>query len=658
MWGLGLAVAFAIAAGYALWRLAAAVRFRRATMAAAGRPATTPGAEAITAAGLIKRAEAAVSRLREQTNSPRDPVLRAQIGDVDDHAAEVLVDLRRFADQVKAVERSLHEIPVERLRHDLDEARRERDEAGDDALRAELDRSAHALEQQLAVADRLDTTRRTLLARIEGAVFDLEGLGVRVSELIVMHDSAGPSDTEARLSELTGDLDGMRAGLAEAQGLSDAILGGAEPAPTAKASTTRASTDQAPTARKRKRRPAPAAAAVEQRPARPAVPAKPGRARWDLVVVAVVAVVGITCAANTFLPHGGTVAGTAAECSRTLAFIGALTGDDAADGPGELDAVELAVAQDNVAHAADCQVRLQQYDTGISGDVAETAATVTGDASILGVIGPTYGREVTAALPVFQSSGLPVISPSASDSALTTKGWTVFHRTLPSDDDQADAGARFLRDTLGAKHIFVIADDTDYGVDVAARFTRTLGRAVAGHATVTEDTTDWSPVVAKIKRSDADAVYFGGWYDDAASFVPKLRAALPGVAVLSGDKVMTESFRKTAGAAGHGTYATCPCLPITQGLGVFRSQFKARFGTTPDYYAPEAYDAARIVLAGLRAGITTRPAMLSFVDGWDADGLGRHIKFGPGGGLAVKDPKVWAYQSGTDGYFAPRTAIR
>lgn len=637
MWGLGLAVAFAIAAGYALWRLAATVRFRRATMARAGRPAATPGPEAVTAAGLIKRAEAAVSRLREQTDSPRDPVLRAQIGDVDDHAAEVLVDLRRFADQVKAVERSLHEIPVERLRHDLDEARREHDEAGDDALRAELDRSVHALEQQLAVADRLDTTRRTLLARIEGAVFDLEGLGVRVSELIVMHDSAGPSDTEARLSELTGDLDGMRAGLAEAQGLSDAVLGGAAPAPA----------------------PAPAPAAAPAPVVRKKPPVKPGRARWDLVVVAVVAVVGITCAANTFLPHGGTVAATGdAECSRTLAFIGALTGDDAADGPGELDAVQLAVAQDNVAHAGDCQVRLQQYDTGVTGDVAETAATVTGDASILGVVGPTYGREVTAALPVFQASGLPVISPSASDSALTTKGWTVFHRTLPSDDDQADAGARFLRDTLGAKHVFVVADDTDYGVDVAARFTGTLGRAVAGHATVAEDTTDWSPVVGKIKRSGADAVYFGGWYDDAASFVPKLRAALPGIAVLSGDKVMTESFRTTAGAAGHGTYATCPCLPITQGLGVFRSQFKARFGTTPDYYAPEAYDAARIVLAGLRTGITTRPAMLRFVDGWDQDGLGRHIKFGPGGGLAVKDPKVWAYQSGTDGYFAPRTAIR
>jgi len=290
-WEIGLAVALAIAGGYALWRLAAAVRFRRASMSPAGGPAAPPPAEAVTADRLVKRAEAAVSRLREQTDAPRDPVLRAQIGDVDDHAAEVLADLRRFAGQVKALERSLHEIPVERLRHELDAVRRQRDEARDDALRAELDRSVHTLEQQLAVADRLDTTRRTLLARIEGAVFDLEGLGVRVTELIVMHDSAGATDTEARLSELTGDLEGMRAGLAEARGLSDGILGGKEAAAEAPPPV------ESPPPKVRKRQ-----------PDRTAAPAKPGRARWDRVAIAVVAVVAVTCVANNYLPHHGDLA--------------------------------------------------------------------------------------------------------------------------------------------------------------------------------------------------------------------------------------------------------------------------------------------------------------------------------------------------------------
>ncbi|GAA2371727.1 ABC transporter substrate-binding protein [Dactylosporangium salmoneum] len=641
-WVVGLALAVAIAGGYALWRIVTLVRFRRASGPRAGHAPAAPKAEVVTADRLVKRAEAAVARLREQTDSPRDPLLRAQIGDVDDHAAEVLGDLRRFAEQVKALERSLHEIPVERLERELEQARQQRDGAGDAGLRNELDRSVHALEQQLAVADRLDTTRRTLLARIEAAVFDLEGLGVRVTELIVMHDAAGAGDTSARLSELTGDLEGMRAGLAEARGLSDAVLDGGEP---------------------KRARAVPERQQHHEDPV-PAVPSRPGRARWDIVTVAVVVVLAGTCLAEDYLPRGGAPAVSATgeprdadECPQTLAFMGELTGDDAADGPGELNAVELAVAQDNAAHAGDCQVRLQQYDTAITGDVAKSATVIAGDPSIVAVVGPTYGGEALKALPVFQPAGLAVISPSASDSALTAKGWTVFHRTLPSDDDQADAAARYLRDTLKVRKVFVIGDDTDFGKDVSARVAAALGGAVAGHAAVAEDDADWSPVVDQVRRSGADAVYFGGHSDDTAPFVQALRAVLPKVMVMSGDRIITETFRKSAGDAGHGTYATCPCLPVNQGLDVFRSQYKARFGDTLEYYGPEAYDAARIVLAGLRAGKTTRPAMLQFVDGWDRDGLGRHIKFGPGGGLAGPALNVWAYQSGTDGYFAAKTVI-
>ncbi|MER7273037.1 ABC transporter substrate-binding protein [Dactylosporangium sp. NPDC000244] len=636
-WEIGLVAALAIAGGYALWRIVARVRFRRAA-GARGGPSGPPKAEAVTADRLVKRAEAAVARLREQTDSPRDPVLRAQIGDVDDHAAEVLADLRRFAEQVKAIERSLREIPVDRLRRDLGTATAQRDEAGDEALRAELDRSVHAIEQQLAVADRLDTTRRTLLARIEAAVFDLEGLGARVAELIVMHDAAGAGDTESRLSELTGDLEGMRAGLAEARGLSSTVLGGSQPAPEQRASA-----------------PAP--------PPEPApAPVRPGRARWDLVAVAVAVVLALTCLANAVIPHasspsaGGTWGPD--ECARTIAFMGELTGDAAGDGPGELDAVTLAVTQDNAAHPDECEVRLRQYDTAITGDVAESARKIAEDASIVAVVGPTYGHEAESAVPVLEPAGLAVISPSASDSNLTAKGWTVFHRTLPSDDDQADAAARYLRDTLKAGHVFVIGDDTAFGKDVSARVAATLGApAVAGQAAVAQDSTDWAPVVDQIRHSGADAVYFGGWADDTAPFVQRLRAVLPKIPLVTGDKVITETFRKTAGDAGHGTYATCPCLPVTQGLETFRSQFKARFGDTPEYYAPEAYDAARIALAGLRAGKTTRPAMLQFVDAWDRDGLGRRIRFGRDGGLAGPALNVWAYQSGDDGYFAPKSPI-
>src|SRR5689334_12192367 len=45
----------------------------------------------------LRRAQAAVTTLHQQTESPADPTLRGQIGDVDDQAAGALADLVRFA---------------------------------------------------------------------------------------------------------------------------------------------------------------------------------------------------------------------------------------------------------------------------------------------------------------------------------------------------------------------------------------------------------------------------------------------------------------------------------------------------------------------------------------------------------------------------------
>jgi hypothetical protein len=79
---------------------------------------------------------------------------------------------------------------------------------------------------QLDVARRLAEVRETLLARMHSAVLGLEGLVARMAELLALHaTTAGGSLTATRLAELTSDLEGMRAGLAEAEQVSRTALG-------------------------------------------------------------------------------------------------------------------------------------------------------------------------------------------------------------------------------------------------------------------------------------------------------------------------------------------------------------------------------------------------------------------------------------------------
>jgi hypothetical protein len=66
---------------------------------------------------------------------------------------------------------------------------------------------------------------------MESAVLGLEGLAARLAELLALHLSTEvPGGATARIGELTDDLDGLRAGLAESEELSRRVLARESPA--------------------------------------------------------------------------------------------------------------------------------------------------------------------------------------------------------------------------------------------------------------------------------------------------------------------------------------------------------------------------------------------------------------------------------------------
>jgi hypothetical protein len=179
----------------------------------------------------LRRAEAAVATLRRQAESPSDPVLRAQIGEIDDQAAGALDDLARFAGQVTLIEQSSAGIDQSRLQQELGAIQRDLHGLPAGMLRDERERALRAVADQLDVARRLGEAREMLLARMQSAVLGLEGLVARMAELLALHATSegGTSVTASRVAELTGDLEGMRAGLAEAERISRSALSGGSP---------------------------------------------------------------------------------------------------------------------------------------------------------------------------------------------------------------------------------------------------------------------------------------------------------------------------------------------------------------------------------------------------------------------------------------------
>jgi hypothetical protein len=172
----------------------------------------------------LVRAEHAERSLADLAAAPGNAVARSQLGPVRDGAVEAVGTLRRLAGQVTAVEDALDRVQVGRLQAERERLVAAVGAAGGARLRAERQRSLDSVTEQLAVAGRLADARDTLLARMQATVLTVEGLVARTAEVLAMSASGGLDLTADRLAGLSGDLDGLRTGLAEAEEISRRVL--------------------------------------------------------------------------------------------------------------------------------------------------------------------------------------------------------------------------------------------------------------------------------------------------------------------------------------------------------------------------------------------------------------------------------------------------
>lgn len=345
--------------------------------------------------------------------------------------------------------------------------------------------------------------------------------------------------------------------------------------------------------------------------------------------------------------------GSDAACDLKLAFFGPETGDAAGLGKPIIQGAQLAVDQYN--EDAECEVTLEKKDSQGSPDAAPALATdVVSDESIIGVVGPAFSGESAAAGPIFAEEGVPTITPSATNPTLADNGWDTFHRALGNDATQGPAAAKYIKDTIKAKTVFVIDDASEYGAGLAGIVEEDLGDVVSGTDTIQQKQTDFSATVTKVNDAKPDAVFFGGYYAEATLLIGQLRdGGFDGTFVVA-DGVKDPAFLD-AKAAAEGAIITCPCIPDTDpAVAEFAKAYEAEFGEAPGTYAAEAYDAANIFLAGIEDGIDNREDMLEFVNGFDEKGITKQLKFDDKGEPA--DVHVYAYTV-KDGAIVPEGEI-
>jgi branched-chain amino acid transport system substrate-binding protein len=345
-------------------------------------------------------------------------------------------------------------------------------------------------------------------------------------------------------------------------------------------------------------------------------------------------------------PDTGTAADPAGDGKATcppvsIAMAGALTGADAALGINIKDGVQLAIDKHNAANRG-CQVQLKTFDTeGDPQKATQIAPQIINDAFTIGLVGPAFSGETEATGQVFDQAGLVAATASATRVSLSDKGWKTFFRGLGNDGSQGTAVANYLKNTLNAKKVCVVDDSTAYGAGLAEVVRNTLGSVAQGscNISVKKGDKDFSAAVTQVKGVSPDAIFYAGYYAEAAPFVQQLRDGGVTATFVSGDGTKDPEFVKQAGGASKDALLSCPCSPAPP---AFADEYLKKFNQAPGTYSTEGYDLGTIMLKGIDSGAITRPAMLDFVRNYNGPGVARQYQWTPQGELT--STLIWIYK--------------
>ncbi|GAB5377362.1 MAG: ABC transporter substrate-binding protein [Acuticoccus sp.] len=239
-------------------------------------------------------------------------------------------------------------------------------------------------------------------------------------------------------------------------------------------------------------------------------------------------------------------------------------------------------------------------DAGAATTTAERLITSDGVAAIVGAMcsGATTAVLQNAALP----NGTVMISPSATSPALSTvEDNGQFFRTSPSDARQGEIIADILQEK-GVSSAALTYTNNDYGKgladSIAAAFEK-KGGSITINAAHEDGKGDYSAEVAALASAGGEVLIVAGYLDQGGKGI--VQASLDSGAFdtfILPDGMVGESIVEAIGADLDGSYGVYPGSD-NSGAETFASMAKDN-GFEPGVYAPEAYDAAALILLAMQ----------------------------------------------------------
>ena len=299
-----------------------------------------------------------------------------------------------------------------------------------------------------------------------------------------------------------------------------------------------------------------------------------------------------------------------------------LSGGNAKMGNDISQAATLAVEEWNAKGGVlGRKIEIMAFDDACDAQQSVTAAHKLVDGGVVAVAGGYCSSAAIPASAVYHDAGVAFVADASSNPKLTDQGFENVFRVIGRDDQQGPYAAGFMVNTLKAKKIAIIHDNTLYAKGLADATKAALegkpGVQVVFFDAVTPGEKDFSAVLTKVKSLSPDVTYYTGYYPEGGLIAKQFKdLGVPGK-FMAGDANNDPTFISEAGPASEGVFVTSTPLPQDQSTAKsFIDRYKKRWNQDPGPYSALEYDAVNVVINAIKqSGSTDRAAIIKAITG-------------------------------------------
>ncbi len=298
-----------------------------------------------------------------------------------------------------------------------------------------------------------------------------------------------------------------------------------------------------------------------------------------------------------------------AQGTLKIAIAGPTTGPVAQYGDMQMMGAKMAVEQINAKGG----VNGKKLEAVIMDDACEPKQAVAVANQIVNqkikyVVGHLCSGSTQPASKLYEDEGILMITPAATNPAITQQGYKMVFRTIGTDDQQGPTAGKYIAGTIKPKKLAILHDKQQYGEGIAKEVRKTVeagGIKPVLFEGVNKGQTDFSALITKMKKEGVEFIYYGGYHPELGLLLRQSKEQGFDAKYMGPEGVGNKDISAIAGPASEGLLVTLPAdFSADPANADLVAAFKAKNQDPTGPFVMPAYAGVQIIADAIKGAKT------------------------------------------------------